>query len=359
MKRSKKKPNTAKKPQPTLAIWQLAFIFCTTLLLVTWVKQQRLRAYWQQTYQQDGVWVWLNRLPVWQQGAGVADITNTHAAFAWVTARNQHINGQLNKQFYAPVLLANLASDIEKIQTRLKVVEAQRKALKITAASQQELTYLSMATNQKVFFAGDSLMQGVAPWVMRDLLKQHHINSINLSKQSTGLSYASFFDWPATIEQTLRQNPDIGVLVIFLGANDPWAVPDPNNKGGSYVEFATPRWQQLYQQKIQRIVQAAQTHHVQVMWLTPPQMKKTTLNQQMQVLTDIFQQTLAKNKILLLDSKPLLTNPDNLLTNQYDNTMRIDGKMIKVRTADGIHFTIAGQKQIATAIFERIHVLPN
>ena len=77
-----------------------------------------------------------------------------------------------------------------------------------------------LGQGDKVFFAGDSMMQGVAPFVERSLKKQYGIQSVNLSKQSTGLSYPKFFDWPNTIEQTLKQQTDIRLLVVFLGPND-------------------------------------------------------------------------------------------------------------------------------------------
>ena len=78
------------------------------------------------------------------------------------------------------------------------------------------------------------MMQGVAPFVERSLKKQYGIQSVNLSKQSTGLSYPKFFDWPNTIEQTLKQQTDIRLLVVFLGPNDPWDFP----KGKKYLKFA-------------------------------------------------------------------------------------------------------------------------
>ncbi len=59
-------------------------------------------------------------------------------------------------------------------------------------------------------------MQGVAPFVQKSLKQQYGIESANLSKQSTGLSYPSFFDWPKTIEETLKKHPEISVLAVFL-----------------------------------------------------------------------------------------------------------------------------------------------
>lgn len=71
----------------------------------------------------------------------------------------------------------------------------------------QDTEAAAIRSGDKVFFAGDSLMQGVAPFVQKSLKQQYGIESANLSKQSTGLSYPSFFDWPKTIEETLKKHP--------------------------------------------------------------------------------------------------------------------------------------------------------
>lgn len=83
-------------------------------------------------------------------------------------------------------------------------------------------------------------MQGVAPFVQKHLKQEYGVQSVNLSKQSTGLSYPNFFDWPKTIEQTLQKEPDIHVLVVFLGPNDPWDFP----MGKKYLKFASPNGRQ-------------------------------------------------------------------------------------------------------------------
>jgi len=55
-------------------------------------------------------------------------------------------------------------------------------------------------------------MQGVAPHVQKHLQQGYQIKSVNLSKQSTGLSYPGFFDWPKTIQETLASGRNIKIL---------------------------------------------------------------------------------------------------------------------------------------------------
>lgn len=341
-----------------LQAWQITAVLVLSVVLVSWFKQDRLSNYWQQTYQQAHVWTALSQLPYWQKGLLPEHYTDPTMIMAELTEFNRVSNRELNQFFYADILAhrqqqeALKAQQLAQIQAR-KQQEAQR-ALE-ESRKPKVLTQVQITPDQKVFFAGDSMMEGVAPWAMRELQSKYQIASIDLSKQSTGLSYSSFFDWPATIEKTIADNPDIGVLVMLLGANDPWAVPDPKHPGATYIKFGSPQWNELYNQKIQRILQAASSHQVQVMWLTPPAMKDDKLKENMAVLTRLYHEVIPNTQAVLLDTKPMLL--DNVNSNLYSDTMTIDDKKIKVRTADGIHFTPTGQKRLAAAIVSHIKVV--
>jgi len=107
------------------------------------------------------------------------------------------------------------------------------------------------------------------------------------------LSYPNFFDWPKTIEQTLQKEPDIRVLVVFLGPNDPWDFP----MGKKYLKFASPEWEAEYLNRVRRILDAASAHDVQVIWLGIPYMKKAKLNEQMRYLDKILSGTVSPQAI--------------------------------------------------------------
>lgn len=66
-----------------------------------------------------------------------------------------------------------------------------------------------------IFYVGDSLMQGVAPHLQRLLYRQYGINGVNLSKQSTGLAYPGFYNWPDVVEETLSTHPQIRLVIAF------------------------------------------------------------------------------------------------------------------------------------------------
>ena len=338
-----------------LTLPKITVMLLSSILLITWFKHDRLTSYWQQTYQQTDAWNALNQIPNWSLGLIPEQLLNTEPLVSQLSHINHESNTFINQVFYPKLVEQQRLLEIEKAE---KLAEAKRAAQLEAEKRERERLMIKEVTiraDQKIFFAGDSMMEGVAPWAMRELQDQYQIASIDLSKQNTGLSYSTFFDWPATIEQTILDNPDIGVLVVFLGANDPWAVPDPNNPGAKYIDFATPRWNELYAEKVNRIMQAAQSNQTQVIWMTPPLMKSQKLKEQMITLSELHRSIIPNTKALIIDSRPLLL--DNPESNEYTDSILLDGSKVKVRTADGIHFTVAGQQRLADVIVSHIRVI--
>ena len=217
-----------------------------------------------------------------------------------------------------------------------------------TSALNNEPLPIVLTENDKVFFAGDSLMQGVAPYVKKMLFKEYKIESINLSKQSTGLSYPKAFDWPETIKNNLANDPSIKLLVVFLGANDSWDFPV---KGYSkYAKFKSELWEEQYRLRIASILNSAREHDVQVLWLAAPCMSKSKLNDGMVYLNTLYISELKKAQQHFLTTNNLL----GCTYTNYNSFIESENKKIKVRTDDGIHFTPTGQKILAKAIMDKI-----
>lgn len=345
--------HTRRRERPALAVsWVLLCIGVVAL----WFSQGSLNAYWQQTYHRPSPLEPLGKAAWFNGGANVGarahqfyqsllDQWPQHSA-RWDAYREQ--NGMTD-----PAVPLSVA-DAEPVTAP---APASQPLLNITAAAGAPAAPPDLAdTNKivlhpgdKVFFAGDSLMQGVAPHVQQALKKNYNIDSVNLSKQSTGLAYPSFFDWPATIEKTLKQRPEIRVLVVFLGPNDPWDFPDPAHPGAPYLRFKSPEWESVYRQRIGRIVAAAQARQVRIIWLGIPYMQPNKLNQQMRYLNTVLESEL-RDKALVLPTDMLLSNGKA----RYVDSIPLNGKNTRMRSSDGIHFSIDGQRLLANLVLRNL-----
>ncbi|EIQ6500553.1 DUF459 domain-containing protein, partial [Campylobacter jejuni] len=140
-------------------------------------------------------------------------------------------------------------------------------------------TKLELQNGDEFLFIGDSLMQGVAIALNRDL-RNLNLKVTDLSKQNTGLSYKSYFDWSKATNEAFIKNSNIKYLVVLLGANDPWDI----KKGGNYHRFGSPSWIDIYTNRVDEIIKIAKKHKAKVFWFEIPPVKKEDLNKKIQVL---------------------------------------------------------------------------
>lgn len=203
---------------------------------------------------------------------------------------------------------------------------------------------LPLSPGDKVFFVGDSLMQGVAPHVRRILSRDYGVDSIDLSRQSTGLAYTGFFNWPKTVAQTFEKHAGIKLMVVFLGPNDPWDIPV--GKGKPYLRFKSPEWEAVYRERVRELLATAQAGRAQVMWVQAPAMRKAALNEGMAYLNGIYADEAVRAGQLFVSIDATLGND----AGAYSTHAQVDGKRVKVRIDDGVHFTPTGQRLIAGRI---------
>lgn len=205
-----------------------------------------------------------------------------------------------------------------------------------------------LAAGQKVLLIGDSMMEGVAPRVLSQLHKERSIGGINLSRRNTGLAYPGYFNWPETTQHALDSNPDVGLLVVFLGPNDPWSMPE--GPGKPYLKFKSEAWESEYRNRIRSILALAQQHTLPVIWLLPPNMRSDKLNQSMAWLDTLYSSEVEAAGGIVLSVNALFGYKDDI----YSPTATIDGKNVSLRAPDGTHYSPAGQNLIAKAIIGNI-----
>lgn len=204
---------------------------------------------------------------------------------------------------------------------------------------------LHVKANEEFLLIGDSLMQGVALALIKDL-KQLGIKSTNLSKQNTGLAYKNYFDWVKAAQLSFENNDNIKYLVVLLGANDPW---DITIKGKTY-RFNTDEWKQIYIQRVDDLIQTAKEYDVKILWYEIPPVKRDTLNTKIQILNEIFKQENTKNSEIFIDTAEALSGGE-----KYSSYIKNENNAsIKVRADDGIHFNLKGAKIMSELLLERI-----
>ncbi|EMB5536638.1 DUF459 domain-containing protein [Campylobacter coli] len=208
-------------------------------------------------------------------------------------------------------------------------------------------TKLEVHKGDEFLFIGDSLMQGVAIALNRDLIDLG-LKANDLSKQNTGLSYKSYFDWAKATKEAFTKNPNIKYLVVLLGANDPWDI----KKGGVYHRFGSDSWIDIYTYRVNEIINIAKQHHAKILWFEIPPVKKNELNEKIQILNKIYSEEILKNKQIFINTKLFFSVNDEFSTYIKNE----NNKSIKMRTDDGIHFTSNGAKEMSKLLLQHITI---
>lgn len=360
------------------------YLLVVTLVLLLWVEQRSINAYWVQTYHKGSPLTIFDQYSWWTKGGEVAAFLDSKLAVIQeqLVELNDEVVIALNEK-WIDTSVKNISENTARypLQLHINVKELYQpkqwmifpKIPLITIAPEmQEEVLLPTASllvvkkqvidtgkilpvddgmpfliekGQKVFFVGDSLMQGVAPHVMRILLKEHGIESINLSKQSTGLSYPKFFNWPQVAKDTFDKNVNIKLMIVFMGPNDPWDFPV--GKSHKFFKFATPEWEGVYRARIQRLINVATSHGAKVLWIGIPNMREPKLNMGVIKLNKIYQSQVTIAHQYYIPSNDVL----GMMDDTFVKFMKVpDRGNVTLRSDDGVHFTIIGQKLIASKI---------
>ena len=186
-----------------------------------------------------------------------------------------------------------------------------------------------------VLFIGDSMMQSFAPHMQKWLKNEHHINSNNLGRHSTGLSNQQYYDWPLEAEKRIAATPQLKLVVVMMGANDPWNIETTSKR---VLNFKSPEWAAEYGARALRIVAAAKRQGAEVIWIGLPHMRLAKYNPKIRFLDDTLAQHLA-GQVIYIRSHELLDGGSG----KYRDSIEKDGKLIRVRHKDGIHLNAAGE----------------
>ncbi|UVK83695.1 DUF459 domain-containing protein [Pseudomonas sichuanensis] len=345
------------------------YAIVVTTALLFWLNQDSIRLYCQQKYHQSCEIPLLGQLPAWRFGAQLTAALEQgrDSVIAQLQEAQQQVAGPLPEVLPAPMPVvtvnletpAALAQPLPATPVALPAPAPQHALPPQVAVAAppaapaptllQPGTVVSLAAGDDVLLVGDSLMQGVAPHLANSLRKRYQIRTVNLSKQSTGLAYPGFFNWPKTVAETLAHEPNIRLMVVFLGPNDPWDMPQ--GKGKPFLRFKSPEWEVAYRARIDSILDQARAHNVQVLWVGPPNMEKPRLSTAMGYLSDLYQQQTALYGQHYVSANPILGYTDDGFA---ATVLTPEGKRVKVRVDDGIHFTITGQKMIAAQVLSLI-----
>jgi lysophospholipase L1-like esterase len=186
-----------------------------------------------------------------------------------------------------------------------------------------------------VLVTGDSMAEPLDQDLARTL-DPDGVKVIQDPHIGTGISSTILVNWEALARyQVSHDHPD--VVVMFIGANDGYAMPGP---GGTTVSCCGVAWATIYANRVRQMMNTYRQDGVaHVYWLTLPTPRDPTrarISEVVNAAITVAAQPWA-NQISVLNTVAIFTPGD-----RYRDAMPVNGQRTIVRESDGIHLNNAG-----------------
>jgi uncharacterized protein len=187
---------------------------------------------------------------------------------------------------------------------------------------------------------GDSLAQMLAQGLTEALENRPEVAILRKAKENSGLVRDDFYDWTKAAGDLLASGEKVDFAVMLIGSNDRQVLRDAN---GSY-EPRTPEWQTAYAQRIEAIATLFRDKKIPLLWVGLPIMKSESLSADAMALNEFYRAYAEKAGASYLNIWEDFTDESGQYTPVGPD---INGQIVRLRSADGVHFTKAGARKLA------------
>ncbi len=190
-----------------------------------------------------------------------------------------------------------------------------------------------------VHVLGDSLAELLAQGLKEHLADKGEIGVLRKARSSSGIVRDDFFDWNKGLRDLFAGSEKVDLLVMMIGSNDRQPLRDET---GNH-EFRTDRWREIYAKRLDDLLGLVQEKKVPLIWVGLPVMQSQRLTTDMLYLNDILRERVARSGSTYVDIWEGFASDQG----QYAAVgPDVNGEIVRLRTADGVHFTKAGQRKL-------------
>lgn len=187
---------------------------------------------------------------------------------------------------------------------------------------------------------GDNLADLLAQGLSDNLIDLPAVAVQRRGRANSGLVRADFHDWPKSIQETLTPDVKIDVALFMIGSNDRQSI----REGDTVHEPLSPRWRELYTQRIDAVIQAFAQRKTPLVWIGAPPMRIERLSTDLIAFNDLYRERVQRANAVFVDIWPGFVDEENRYS---QNGPDLSGQPARLRTGDGVHFTRAGARKAA------------
>ncbi len=188
---------------------------------------------------------------------------------------------------------------------------------------------------------GDSQANMLAQGLAEAFADDPRVAIINKAKEDTGLVRDDFYDWRAAAKALLDGPQHIDVAVIQIGINDDQKL---RLGGGDTLEPLSKPFNDIYAKRVEEIAAAFHDKNVPLIWVGLPIMRSQTLSNAALVFNDIDRQYAEAQGAHYVDLWEAFSDENSLYRASGPD---INGVIVRLRAADGVHFNKIGARKAA------------
>ncbi len=190
---------------------------------------------------------------------------------------------------------------------------------------------------------GDGFGEVLAEGLRMNFAGQTDVAIVNKAHAPFGLSQDAQFDWTVAARNLFASQTPPDAAVVMLGAND----TQPLREGQTTVAFGSPRWTELYGDRVQALAALFRDKGVPLTWVGLPVTGDATLSGDFSAINEVVRDRAAKGGASYVDSWDAFVDENG----QYSQTgPDLNGRVAKLRLSDGLDFTRVGARKLASFV---------
>ena len=209
----------------------------------------------------------------------------------------------------------------------------------------------SAANPLRLYVTGDSLLIDPGKALLERTESSRAIEAVTGvdTHAATGLAQPETFNWFEYLRQQARVLRP-GLVVLGFGGNDGQGL---SGTGGGDQPFGSPEWRAEYARRVGGVMDDLIAARVKVMWVSLPIPREADLAERFRVMNDIYRAEAERRRgdVYFLDMYRRFQDRSG----RYADYLRdANGKLVRMRKPDGIHYELAGARIVAEEIVRRL-----
>ena len=186
---------------------------------------------------------------------------------------------------------------------------------------------------------GDSFAEWLAYGLDLAFEDVPELGILDRSQLTSGLMRPEPADWPALIRDNLAMEPKADFIVFTAGFHD----REPLKLDNETIEITSPRWVELYEQRLTQTMDALKQAGKPVFWVGIPPIRGPR-NGEVAQLNRIIRERAEEAGITFIDVWNAFSDDQGNFTQSGPDVV---GQTRRLRTSDGVNFTNAGSRKYA------------